>query len=143
MGRPDNKDIEISEAFGKRIYEKLTAIENIAGEPMVNVPGNFPYKEGVKESDECPDTIEELCTLCGTCISVCPTEAIFMVEDKKIETDAKGCIMCCACVKNCPENARIVTVPRIKEITKKLSETCSNPKQPETFLNYTSKSLQE
>ncbi len=134
LGRPDTQDLEKSVAFGQRIRRKVASVENLAAESPINVPGNFPYKDGVKESDECPITIEENCTLCGTCTLVCPTGAVYIVEDKRVETDPKRCIMCCACVKSCPENARIITAPRIKKIAQRLSEQCHNPKQPETFL---------
>ena len=133
-GRPDNQDLEKAMAFGESIQQKLESIKNVADEDPITVPGNFPYKEGMAPSEESPSTIEEECTLCGTCALVCPTAAVFITADERVETDPVLCIKCCACVKNCPTNARVMAEPRIKTVAKWLSENCSEPKQPETFL---------
>lgn len=48
---------------------------------------------------------QELCTGCGTCLTVCPQE-VFAVEHGKariIEQDA--CMECGACMLNCPAGA--------------------------------------
>jgi len=41
----------------------------------------------------------EKCDQCGTCVSVCPSGAIMMVETLSI--DMKNCINCSNCVKVC------------------------------------------
>ena len=133
--RPDNQDLEVCVAFGERIQQKLESIKSISDAPPVTVPGNFPYKERMKGgSEDCPITIEEECTLCGTCALVCPTAAVLITADERVETDPILCIHCCACVKSCPTNARVMESSRIKKISKWLSENCSEPKQPETFI---------
>ena len=65
---------------------------------IIEVPGNFPYKERVKRPIEAPMTQETLCTLCGTCASVCPTAAV--VVDNSVITEPERCIICHACMKN-------------------------------------------
>ncbi len=46
---------------------------------------------------------ENKCTGCGTCLDVCPTEAIKMIAGRaKITMD---CIDCGACPRVCPEGA--------------------------------------
>jgi electron transfer flavoprotein alpha subunit len=46
---------------------------------------------------------ENKCTGCGTCLDVCPTEAIKMIDGRaKITMD---CIDCGACPRVCPEGA--------------------------------------
>ena len=46
-----------------------------------------------------------LCTGCGTCAGICPTEAIVMGEDGKLLITEDFCIYCGACQEVCPENA--------------------------------------
>ena len=52
---------------------------------------------------------EELCSGCGTCISVCPYSAIDLEEDKDGKIHAKVnkalCMGCGACVAACPSGA--------------------------------------
>ena len=131
-GRPDAQDLQKAMEFGKAVKQKLKSIEDLDKESVINVPGNFPYKERMPHDDECADTIREKCVACGTCVEVCPTGAVTL-EDQ-VETDSKLCIVCCACVKNCPTGARVMDNPRIKMITKWLNENYSTPKQPEIFL---------
>ncbi len=77
-------------------------------------------------------TQETLCSLCGTCASVCPTGAI-IVNDTVI-TEPKQCILCQACVKNCPTEARTLDVPRIRQVARWLDANYSKRKEPEIFL---------
>jgi NAD-dependent dihydropyrimidine dehydrogenase PreA subunit len=48
--------------------------------------------------------ITDLCTLCGTCAEVCPTECIKAGEDQYY-IDPVECIDCASCVDECPEGA--------------------------------------
>lgn len=45
----------------------------------------------------------EKCIGCGVCVSVCPFEAIDMVDDKAFITEK--CTACGACVEECPVEA--------------------------------------
>lgn len=47
---------------------------------------------------------ENHCDFCGTCVSVCPTDAIELYESQ-IEIVASKCIDCKNCIKICPINA--------------------------------------
>ena len=48
----------------------------------------------------------DLCTACGACIDVCPTEAIAMNDDESfVVIDAALCTACGACVDECPTGA--------------------------------------
>jgi ferredoxin len=52
---------------------------------------------------------DEKCTHCGACITVCPTEALYMDKDTmKVIFDSEKCIACELCVKACPPRAMIV-----------------------------------
>ena len=46
----------------------------------------------------------ELCTGCGTCVDVCPVEAI-TIEKEKAVVDADSCVDCGTCVDECPVEA--------------------------------------
>jgi ferredoxin len=48
----------------------------------------------------------DLCTACGACIDVCPTEAIAMNGDETCAVVDPGlCTACGACVDECPTGA--------------------------------------
>lgn len=128
--RPDAADLESANAFGQRIAEKLTGGNGVAD---LSVPGNQPYKDQHPPLGQSPVTRTDLCTLCGTCATVCPTQVI-TVGDDTVTTDQSGCIACCACIKNCPTRARIYTATHIANISKWLYENHSERKAPEFFL---------
>lgn len=46
----------------------------------------------------------DICDVCGTCVSVCPTEAI-IVDEFKVVIDNKKCINCGNCLTVCPVSA--------------------------------------
>ena len=48
--------------------------------------------------------ITDACTMCGTCESACPVEAI-KPGDPKYVIDADECVDCGACVGECPVEA--------------------------------------
>ena len=43
----------------------------------------------------------DLCDFCGTCVSVCPVDAIYLYE-ARLEIDNAKCTKCLKCVKVCP-----------------------------------------
>lgn len=45
-----------------------------------------------------------LCDVCGTCVSVCPVDAI-IVEENKVVLDEKKCVRCGKCIIVCPVKA--------------------------------------
>jgi len=47
---------------------------------------------------------EELCDFCGTCVSVCPHDALELFESRLV-VDEKKCTLCMMCEKVCPVNA--------------------------------------
>lgn len=48
--------------------------------------------------------ITDLCTLCGTCAEVCPSECI-KESDDQYYINPNECIDCASCVDECPEGA--------------------------------------
>ena len=47
------------------------------------------------------------CTQCGACVTICPTEALFVADRKtmKVDFDPAKCIACELCVQPCPPRA--------------------------------------
>jgi len=132
-GRPDGSDIEKAKEFGTLIRKKMRRRHFSDELPPLQLPGNFPYKERKNRPKISPVSQETLCTLCGTCATVCPTGAI--IVDEKVVTDPNECIFCCSCVKNCPTQARVMEEPRIKQIAERLSRDCRERKEPEVYVN--------
>jgi ferredoxin len=131
-GRPDREDLEKAREFGGLIREKMRGFRTLDEMPMLQIPGDFPYKEWSPSSDISPVTDETLCTLCGTCATVCPTAAITV--EAAVMTDKKACIWCCACVKNCPTGARVMGDPRVLHSAEWLSKNCHQRKEPEMYV---------
>lgn len=65
------------------------------------------------------------CTVCRSCVAVCPREAITVAQDEtKVEVDPSACDLCFECVEACPSKARKaygrrVTARRIVEEVEK------------------------
>jgi len=61
-----------------------------------------PLSQDVKRDDD-------LCTHCGACVAICPTEALYTdKKTMKIIFDSDKCIACELCVKACPPRAMVV-----------------------------------
>jgi ferredoxin len=130
--RPDTDDLLLAEIFGKKISDKLNSIKDLQVAVCPEIPGNRPYKEGMGQLPFTPHLLESACTLCGTCLSVCPTGSISM--ESAIEMNSSSCIFCCACIKNCPENALIIDAAPLKEKRQWLHDNYSMRKVPELYI---------
>lgn len=129
QGRPDDNDLSFAREFGTRIMQKLTTLESLK---TVNVPGNFPYKEGMPNLPFTPTIETENCTLCEECISVCPTGAIRL--ENAIEINPETCTFCCACIKTCPATCISLNNTPMAEKIEWLHTTCQVRKEPELFV---------
>ena len=125
-GRPDANDLQIAEQFGKDCLKKL---KNTEAPADFFIKGNVPYRYVAPSTPAAPLCTEE-CFACGECIEICPTHAIYLNQEGKIETEIAKCIKCCACVKECPNGARIFDTP----YTPMLHEKCAARREPELFL---------
>jgi len=67
----------------------------------LNLIGHFPAP-GVYEM--------KVCTQCGNCAAVCPTECIKLNERGAYYVDFAECTLCEACVAECPEDVMYVRV---------------------------------
>ena len=45
------------------------------------------------------------CIGCGTCVAICPVEAISFTSEGKAQIDTTKCIKCGACQASCPVEA--------------------------------------
>ncbi len=130
--RPDQVDLVRAADFGAKIIEKLTNLENLGNFTSLDVPGDIPYKEGMRSLPFSPTVIESDCTQCAACIPTCPAGAISL--ESEISVDKNLCIFCCACIKNCPEGAMLINAAPIKEKRQWLYENCAERKEPELYL---------
>lgn len=123
-GRPDGEDEKEIHKFAKSV-KNSTATEN------VHVPGNRPYKPEMNM----PVTPISLpsCTKCGTCATICPTNAI-SVTDGAVNTDTEKCILCMACTHVCVKQARILPPPLQQKMEQMLGALKSVRNKNEVFL---------
>jgi L-aspartate semialdehyde sulfurtransferase ferredoxin len=65
----------------------------------------------------------EQCINCGSCVTLCPVEAITMTEDSSIVFDKEKCLgsTCSACVDACPARA-------IKSVKQGSSDVAAKPR---------------
>lgn len=131
-GRPDSLDIQNIMEFALIIKNKIKTLSTSQMQIDLKIPGNFPYKDKMPPNKVAPVVNENLCSVCGLCIDICPTGAIFLEES--IKTNAELCIRCCACVKSCPDEARVIEDSAWKAIGARLNENCSIRKEPQFFL---------
>jgi ferredoxin len=130
-GRPDSLDVQKAMEFGAQIKAKVAALPSPEALIDLEIPGRFPYEGGARAMAVSPVTKEDTCTVCGTCVSVCPTAAISI--DGRVATTIELCIRCCACIKSCPTGARVWEDSMMGKIANWLNENCRTRKEPQIF----------
>lgn len=128
-GRPDAQDKRALTAFARQCAQKLKAFPETPLPPL-KVKGNFPYRE--YKVLALKPTVNNNCTLCGICSSVCPVAAIPPDNPKTKEYDL--CMTCTACIAVCPEKAQGFHTPEYAEYGVKFAEKNSARKEPEFFI---------
>jgi ferredoxin len=137
VGRPDIKDLQFAEMFGRRIDETLKYESFVNNINNIEFPGNFPYGgtknlwhlDFIKVNDNCKN--------CGICATGCPVGAIESENSCIIDKDK--CTLCCACIKNCPQNARSMKPGPMREAAIRCTKFIER-KEPEYFF-YTQTSI--
>ena len=110
-GRPDKKDLEQAENFGRSIAANLINGDSLPSCYQVesSVGGIFYDKVGPclnyikKKTTPLPICDAEKCDLCGNCVYECPTESI-TIENKTVKFH-DTCIVCYRCWHVCPNSA--------------------------------------
>ncbi|MBW2660283.1 MAG: 4Fe-4S binding protein [Deltaproteobacteria bacterium] len=130
-GRPDDSDLALAASFGRKIFQRISQLQDFSKLSSLGVPGNIPYKEGMESPPVTPKVDQAACTLCGMCISTCPGEAITI--ENNLVMDVEHCIFCCACIKTCPEDAVSIDAPPLLEKKQWLHKNCARRKEPELY----------
>ncbi len=132
VGRPDAQDLELAHAFGRSVRARLAGLTRSRDLVPLVVPGNRPYRRGMRESDIAPSTQPDLCTLCGLCADACPVDAVSVGDT--VETDGLACTLCSACIKVCPTGARVMEDEGLLKTARWLATEHNVRKEPVTFL---------
>lgn len=130
MNRPDEKDLKLIADFGKKIQETIDSVADLnslsditpKGNHSYKIPGNIPLKPKGKRT----------CTACGTCVKLCPVQAI--PEDAPRKTDKERCIVCGRCIVVCPVQARHFGGLLYKIAGKKFIKANFARKEPDVYL---------
>ena len=130
--RPDARDLQHAELFGKKIQEKIDTIPSVDRIPEVNIPGCHPYRGDSRLWTVDFIEVSDACNQCGTCAEGCPVGAIDPEHSNVIDT--KKCITCCACIKHCPRNARTMKPGLVRDASLRLNTLYNERKEPEYFL---------
>jgi len=128
QGRPDFSDLTKAMNFGKSLLSKVTSESKEMVIMEASIPGNRPYKPIIQIMNVAPFTDLQSCTMCHSCVFVCPVHAI--TTSNPSASDDHECIRCCACIKACPVSARSMTDERIGQIINRLYTTCIIRKEP-------------
>ncbi len=103
--RPNHEDFKIARKFASISYHKF--LEKVINPVIIDLP--IKSEEEVDKIEisfrrvtPIPYINTKLCTECGVCQKVCPTNAMDL---KKGKAKRKICIRCLRCLYNCPENA--------------------------------------
>jgi len=131
MNRPDEKDIKLIKQFADKSKEILQGVASIGLLHEINVKGNKPYK--VPGKIPLHPKGNKKCNECGTCVKLCPVQAI--PADNPRKTDTKKCIICSRCIVVCPQKSRHFGGLLYKLAGKKFIKTCSVRKEPDVTYN--------
>ncbi|MCC8146673.1 MAG: EFR1 family ferrodoxin, partial [Bacteroidales bacterium] len=127
--RPDETDVLQIRDFAQKSKEVLESIICSSSFPEITVRGNNPYK--TVGSIPLKPKGNRKCNNCGTCVKLCPTQAI--PEDFPRQTNKEKCISCGRCIVVCPQKARHFGGILYKIAGNKFTKVNSVRKEPEIF----------
>ncbi len=109
-------------AIGTRRQITRTAGKAIAADTLIPLPDTAPYGAVLV------DTVA--CTLCLSCVSLCPSGALTDNEDMpQLRFQEDACLQCGLCANICPEKA-ITLAPRLNLSDQALSEVVLHEEEP-------------
>jgi len=79
----------------------------VPNEQCEKIRGAFEAEGVSVEPGKVIEKLDEICTDCGACYSICPVEAITQTSEFSIQFDYEKCIGCLNCVDACPVRAII------------------------------------
>ncbi len=131
IGRPDEKDIELSRDFGSSVSKKGVNGDIISGD-MIKAEISLAEKMSPQKGPVTNVDMDK-CGNCNTCVKYC-TMGVLDAEtmDYKNKKAKHLCLGCMSCVKRCPNEARSFIVPGlmksvINRVLKKAMTTRSEP----------------
>ncbi len=127
VGRPEAADVAQDEAFALQVK---AALEKGSLE-AVEVPGNYPYREGGSGGRFRPLT-SDACTRCGLCARECPEQAIDPVDPSQI--DGEKCISCFRCIRRCPAGAKNMDTEEYRSFAEAFTQKLAQRKENQYFL---------
>jgi ferredoxin len=101
--------------FGENVRQEVNFICNCCGcccEAMI-AARKFGLLNPVHTTNFLPRVEPECCSGCGSCVNVCPVEAMTLVsandphhpKKRRAKVDEAICLGCGVCIRNCPEQA--------------------------------------
>lgn len=134
-GRPNPDDLRLAAEFGKQVMDTLWATDKIPALPLGQIPGNRPYETYSAKASKKQDTqkvangptVDNTCTNCKLCVTVCPIDNINPQDVTDI--NPYECIRCHACVRSCPVGAIRFLKPGFLRHVKDLEDNFSKPDQ--------------
>lgn len=130
VGRPDEKDMRLAAEYGKQIDNLLEKTEDVASLPLPEIKGNRPYRE-VGPSHPMPIRVDEECNACGTCVDLCPYQAINAADPRV--TDPDQCRSCGRCIVVCPLQVRHFSGEFFEMVGQKFAVALAARKEAELF----------
>lgn len=140
-GRPDTKDLELTDRFAENIIARIKAISTIGSLTPVNVPGKGAPDYGgyyqplgntgtpVNILKVKPITTTD-CIDCKRCVAVCPLGSI---DPEAVDRINGICIKCNACIKICPVHAKQLDNPAYLSHCQYLETTYNSRAEVELF----------
>jgi ferredoxin len=93
------------------------SINDKGGKVLVEVPDDEAgailkafEEEGVEVIKRLLIEVNEKCMSCGHCVTLCPTNVLFLDESSTLKVDADKCVQCGRCVDACPVRAIVLSI---------------------------------
>lgn len=129
-GRPDADDMKKIEDFAMRCTRLLAGAADTAQLTEPDIKGNRPYRQPGNVPLR-PKGDRKTCTMCRTCVRLCPAGAI--PADSPCDTDTGRCIACGRCIVVCPQHSRDFRGMIYKMAGMKFVRANSARREPDTF----------